>query len=63
MWPVLRISVTIIVNLCPKKDPISLINSVEWRHGNPEFTDSNFPGEDNIFLQFQSGKMTLYKNQ
>ena len=47
--------------LVPGQDPITLINSVEWRHGNQEFTDNNFPGVENIFLQFQNGKMTHYK--
>ena len=47
--------------LVPGQDPISLINSREWRHGNPELTNSDFPGEQNISLLFQSGKMTFYK--
>ena len=47
--------------LVPGQDPILLINSPEWRHGNPEFTNSDFPGEQNIFLQFKGGKMIFYK--
>ena len=30
--------------LVPGQYPISLINSTEWRHGNPGFTNSDFPG-------------------
>ena len=45
----------------PGQDPISLINSTKWRHGNPKFTNSDFPGVQNIFLQFQGGKMSFYK--
>ena len=45
----------------PGQDPISLINSTERQYGNPEFMNSNFPGEENIFLRFQSGKMIFFK--
>ena len=47
--------------LVPNQDPILLINSPEWRHRNPEFTNSDFPGQQNIFLQFKGGKMSFYK--
>ena len=47
--------------LVPNQDPIVLINSPAWRYGNPEFTDSDFPGQQNIFMQFKGGNMSFYK--
>ena len=36
--------------------PIYLINSIEWRHGNPEFTDSTFPDEEILIFAVSERK-------
>ena len=47
--------------LVPGQDPSVLINSPVWRFGNPEFSDSDFPGQHNIFMEFLGGNMSFYR--
>ena len=42
-------------------NPVDLVNSTEWRHGNANFTNDVFPGEDMIFMKFLNGVLVKYQ--